>query len=73
MPFPKERPLPRHARPPVTADRRRREVVDLIASHLARMPGGVAIPPPEDADVPPDPAPQISTETSPTGLEVPAK
>ena len=32
-------PRTRKSRPPLTADQRRRQIVDLLARHLARMPG----------------------------------
>ncbi len=42
--------MPRRARPALTAEKRRRQIIDLLAGHLAAMPGALAVPP-----EPPDP------------------
>lgn len=63
-------PETRKSRPPLTADQRRRQIVDLLARHLARLPGAAApqatpAPPASEADTEnPRPHPEIALEVS---------
>ena len=61
--------MPRRVKPALTADQRRRQIIDLIAGHLSTMPEALALPPepPEPAQ---DSARQILPESSQNRLEL---
>ena len=37
--------MPRRTKPMLTERERRRQIIDLLAGHLAAMPGALAVPP----------------------------
>lgn len=64
--------MPRRTKPALTVDQRRRQIIDLIAGHLAAMPGALAVPP-ESFDPAHGSSPQILPETPQNRLELSAK
>jgi hypothetical protein len=66
---------PRRAKPPLTADQRRHQIIKLLADHLARMPEALDIPPSRPAS-PPDPEHESASQNlrrrSQIGLELSA-
>ncbi|MFW5690475.1 MAG: hypothetical protein ACOCXY_01550 [Planctomycetota bacterium] len=64
--------MPRRVKPSLTADQRRRQIIDLIAGHLAAMPGALAVPP-QPSDPTQDHRPQNLPESTQNRLELSAK
>jgi hypothetical protein len=58
--------LPRKATPSLTAKQRRRQIIDLLAGSLARMPDAIDIPPARP-DSSPVSADQIAQKNLPRG------
>ncbi len=65
-------PRTRKSAPQLTAQQRRRQIIDLLAAGLARMPAAIAIPATSPPDPQPDQAEQKVSEKAETGLDVSA-
>lgn len=62
---------PRRVKPTLTADQRRRQIIDILAGHLATMPGALAVPPERSYSTPDRSLGQNLPESSQNRLNCP--